>query len=105
MSNYQQQQPYQNMPQTSTTAIISLIAGIISWVMIPLLGAIVAIITGHMAKREIRESMGRLTGEGLATFGLVLGYAQIAFGLLCLCTWLVLMIFGVSLPFLMDGGY
>ena len=65
------------MQSTSVMAIVSLIAGIGAWSFFPGLGAIVAIITGHLAKREIRESGGRTDGEGLATIGLWLGYAQV----------------------------
>lgn len=72
------------MPRTSTTAIISLIGGIAGWTVLPLIGSIVAIITGHMAKNEIKRSAGMVTGNGMATAGLILGY--ISAGLLtCGC--------------------
>ncbi len=71
--------------QTSTLATISLIAGIVSWVIVPLVGAVVAVITGHMAKSEIRNSNGRLTGDGMATAGLILGYIQIGLTVLAIC--------------------
>ncbi len=73
--------------ETSSLAIVSLVSGILTWILLPFLAAIVAVVTGHMAKREIRQSNGRLTGDGLATAGLVLGYVQlglIALGLLAL---------------------
>jgi hypothetical protein len=57
-------------------AIVSLVAGITSFVLVPILAAIVAIITGHMARKQIRQ-----TGEAgatLATIGLVLGYVHLA---------------------------
>ena len=88
---------------TCRTAIVSLVAGILDWVMgllvfravLPLLpgdrfvntligivvvvtGQCVAIVTGHIARREIRRSGGRLGGDGLATTGLALGYAGLA---------------------------
>ena len=63
---------------TCTTALVSLIAGLLSWLMLPLIGSIVAIITGHMARGEIRRSNGSLDGDGLAIAGLILGYLQIA---------------------------
>ena len=63
--------------QTSTLAIVSLIAGILSWLIVPILGAIVAIITGHAARKDIAASLGTRTGNGLATAGLILGYAQV----------------------------
>jgi hypothetical protein len=62
--------------QTNTLALVSLISGIASWVIVPIIGAIVAVITGHMAKREIRRTGEQ--GDTLATVGLVLGYLHLA---------------------------
>ncbi len=53
-----------------------------------MLGAIAAVILGHLAKKEIRESGGRLSGDGMALAGLILGYVQI--GLVVLATICVL---------------
>jgi hypothetical protein len=63
--------------------------GIIGWIFLPIVGAIIAVITGHMARKEIRESNGLLGGEGMATAGLVLGYSNIALGI-CGCLALIL---------------
>lgn len=71
-------------PKTSTLAIVSLVAGIAGWTILPLIGSIVAIVTGHMAKAEIREQVGSLGGDGLATAGLVLGYLSIGLSV-CIC--------------------
>lgn len=68
--------------QTSTLAIISLIAGILGWTVLPLIGSITAIVTGHMARGEIRREPQRLEGDGLAVAGLVLGYAGVVIGIL-----------------------
>jgi hypothetical protein len=98
------QQPPESYPpysaQSSTMAIVSLISGIISWFLVPVLGGIVAVITGHMAKREIRDSGGRLTGDGLATAGLVLGYLNLGVTVLSICAVGVLIALGVTTPFL-----
>ena len=64
--------------QTSTLAIISLVAGLLGWTVVPFLGSIVAVICGHMARKEIRQAPDRLEGDGLAIAGLVLGYLAIA---------------------------
>jgi hypothetical protein len=85
MAQYYQPTPGEAAPQNSTMAIISLVAGIAGWVILPLIGAIVAVITGHMAKKEIRASGGRLTGDGMATVGLVLGYAQLVLTVCGIC--------------------
>lgn len=89
---------YESPAQTSTLALISLIAGIISWFMAPLVGGVIAVITGHMAMRELRESQGALTGEGLAKVGLILGYLHLAVLVLGFCLVAVLLALGV-VPF------
>ena len=64
--------------QTCSTATISLIFGILSWFALPIIGAIVAIVCGHMARAEIKRSQGALDGDGLALGGLILGYLHLA---------------------------
>ena len=64
--------------QTSTYAIISLVAGILGWTLLPVLGSLGAIIFGHMARAEIRRSAGTIGGDGLAIGGLVLGWLNVA---------------------------
>jgi hypothetical protein len=66
----------------STAAIVSFAFGIGAWIILPFIAAIVAVISGHMARREIRASQGRLDGEGFAVAGLVLGYIHLAFSVL-----------------------
>ncbi len=61
--------------ETSGKAIASLICGLL-FVILPF--AIAAVIFGHLSLSEIRKSAGRLTGNGLATAGLVLGYAGLS---------------------------
>ncbi len=64
------------IPTTSGKAVASLVCGLFAWI---LPAAIAAIVTGHLALSEIKKSFGRLTGQGMAIAGLVLGYAGIAF--------------------------
>ena len=98
MTDYSQppQQSYPPAAQTSAMAIVSLVSGIIGWTILPGLGSIVAIIMGHIAKGEIRRGMGQITGDGLATFGLLLGYAQIILALCSLCIFGILMVTGIG---------
>jgi hypothetical protein len=69
-------------PPNNTLAVVSLVAGIASFFghIIPFVGgftlALVAIITGHMARSQIRRT-GE-AGMGLATAGLVIGYIHLA---------------------------
>ena len=63
---------------TSTLAVVSMCFGIAGWTVLPFIGAIVAVICGHLARREIRQTVSEpLDGDGLAVTGLVLGYAQL----------------------------
>jgi hypothetical protein len=84
--------------ETNTLAVISLIAGITAWFLFPLVGAIVAIFTGHMAKSEIRKNPGVYTGDGFATAGLILGYLQLALMIMSLCLLALLIVGGISVP-------
>ena len=71
-------------PPTSPTAVVSLVFGILSYLALPLVGALIAVVTGHAARREIRVSGGKLDGQLLASVGLALGYSQLALaGLVC----------------------
>lgn len=80
-------------PRTSTTAVLSLVFGILSWCLLPLVGAVVAIVTGHVARGELRRAApGELEGDGMAVAGLVLGWTNLALLLLGLV--LVLFVFG-----------
>ena len=81
---------------TSNTAIVSLVFGILGWVVLPFIGAIIAVISGHMARNEIRASNDQLGGRGLATAGLVLGYLQIGLFLLGCVAFLLLGVLGAA---------
>jgi hypothetical protein len=72
-------------PPASNAALVSLIFGILSWFAIPLIGAIVAVVAGHKARKEIQASGGQLGGSGMATAGLILGYLHLALIGLVLC--------------------
>lgn len=82
-----------NERKTSTLAIVSLIAGICGWSVLPFLGTVAAIITGHMARGEIRRSHGSLDGDGMAIAGLVLGWGQV-----------IITVLGLLFVFLFLGG-
>jgi len=69
---------------TNTLAIISLVLGILSWIALPIVGAIGAVICGHMARGEIRRAPGAYEGDGMAVAGLILGYLHLALFVLAL---------------------
>jgi Domain of unknown function (DUF4190) len=85
---------------TSTLAVVSLIFGIATWFMLPLIGAIIAIVCGHLASSEIRRAPpGSMDGQSMATAGKVLGYIHLALILLTVAIVFSLFLFGVSFGF------
>ncbi|MCP2040317.1 type II secretory pathway pseudopilin PulG [Neisseria sp. HSC-16F19] len=58
--------------ETSSLALVSLIFGILGWLLLPLVGSLTAVITGHMARADIRRTGKQ--GDGMAIAGLILGY-------------------------------
>jgi hypothetical protein len=68
--------------QTSTLAVVSLVMGLLGWTLLPWLGSIAAVITGHLARAEIRRNPEGMDGDGMAIAGLVLGWSVIVFSVL-----------------------
>jgi hypothetical protein len=97
MNNPTYQQP-PVLAETSGWAIFSLIAGILGWLGVFGLGGLLAVIAGHIAKSQIRNSQGHVGGNGLASAGLVLGYLNIGLAVLGAC--FALLVFGglISMP-------
>lgn len=70
---YGQPNPYAPPPPTSGRATTALILGILSMLCTGLFTGIPAIIVGIRARREVRDSSGRLGGDGLALSGIITG--------------------------------
>jgi type II secretory pathway pseudopilin PulG len=68
-------------PKTSGLAIASLVLGIV-WAYG--ITSILAIIFGFVARKQIRESGGRLTGAGFALAGIILGFCSLALSLIAI---------------------
>jgi hypothetical protein len=83
---------------TSGTAVGSLVCGILGWTILPLIGSIIAVILGHVAKSEIRASNGTLSGDGMALAGLILGYSSIGLAVLGVILAVLGILFGLALP-------
>jgi hypothetical protein len=62
----------------SGLAVASLVLGLLSFVL-SIFTAIPAVICGHIAKSRIRKNSEEISGRGMATAGLVLGYLHIGF--------------------------
>jgi thiol:disulfide interchange protein len=83
---------------TSSLAVISLVFGILSWCLLPLIGAIVAIVCGHMARGEIRRApVGAMEGNGMAMAGLVLGYVHIVMFVIAIAVFIGILFLGAGL--------
>ncbi|MEV8359414.1 DUF4190 domain-containing protein [Microbacterium sp. NPDC076895] len=74
--------------KTNTLAVVSLISSILGVLIVPVIGQIIGIITGHIALQEIRRT--REPGHGLALAGVVIGWVSIALaaiGIVILVAW------------------
>jgi len=69
-------------PTTSSNAVLSLVMGILSFFVCPVILAVIAIVYGNKAKDEIAASNGAIGGSGLATAGRILGWVNLILGLL-----------------------
>lgn len=98
------QQPYGQPPYgyapaqpTNVLAIISLVASIAGLIVIPFLGSIAAVITGHMSLKQLRTSGEN--GRGMALAGTIIGWIGTGFWLLLIIIWGIAMIaFASTLP-------
>ncbi len=77
-----------------TTAVLSMVFGILSLAGFGILAGIPAIILGTTARKNIRGSGGRLSGEGMATAGIVLGW--ISCGIVVLVVFVFFIIFAFA---------
>lgn len=78
----QQPESYALARPTNTLAIVSLAFGIASYVVLPVIGAFVAIVTGHMARGQIKRTGEG--GNGFALAGLILGYVHLALAVIAI---------------------
>jgi len=92
----QQQQGWQQPPQTPGSATASLILGICSIVLCPLICGPLAVVYGNRAKHEIDGSGGRLTGRGMAQAGVVMGWIGIALTVIGILAFVALVAIGAS---------
>lgn len=90
MAEPQKQQVPQTKP-TNTYAIVSLVASIMGFMGFALVGPILGIVFGQMAKKQITQSGEE--GMGLASAGVILGIIQLVMT--------VLLILGIAAAFIL----
>lgn len=88
-------------PRTNTLAIVSLIASISAFVVLPFLGSVAGVITGHLALSQIGRTGEQ--GRGLALGGLIAGY--IGVGLAVLGVIVLLLFWGFLLTAVAQTSY
>jgi hypothetical protein len=90
---------YAPVRPTNSLAIVSLVTGIASYAVIPLVGAIVAVVTGHMARGQIKTTGEG--GSGMALAGLILGYLHLVLFAIAVVIGLILLVlfvvFGITI--------
>jgi len=70
---------------TSPLAIASLVSALLGFTFVPLIGTIVALVTGYMARNETRSIPPRASGDELATAGIIMGWIQVGLLVLGCC--------------------
>ena len=81
--------PYASQ-RTNSMSIASLVSGILAWLLCPFIGGALAVIFGHVARNQIKQS-GE-AGGGMAIAGLVLGYANLGLSVLGIIAWIFLFV-------------
>jgi hypothetical protein len=82
---------------TNSAAVVSLVFGILGWIVLPILGALVAIVAGHMAVSQLQQPDSMARGRRLAIVGLALGWLQVLVVLAGFAGWLVVLLIGGAL--------
>jgi hypothetical protein len=87
-------------PGTHTLAIVSLVLSILGLVgALPLVGSIGGIISGHIARQEIREKPHQYGGDGIARAGVILGWIGVGLIVLAACAVIAALLFFVPVSF------
>lgn len=95
----------QNLPQninsdilpSSTLAIVSLVSAILGFTFAPVIGTIVALVTGYMARGETRSVPPKASGDGMATAGIIMGWIQVGLFVIGICCLIAYFVFIVGI--------
>ncbi len=72
--------PYPAPTKTNALAIVSLISSIVGLVLIPFLGSLAGVITGHISLKQLKTSGEN--GRGMALAGTIVGWVGLAFAII-----------------------
>lgn len=79
--------------QNSSDAVVALVLSLLSWVVCPIVMAIVALVFAAKAKNAIAASNGYLDGAGMVTAAKVISWLNIVVTVLGLVLFLVIVVF------------
>ena len=82
----------------SGMAIASLIASILGITFVPTIGSIVGLTLGYMARNKIRQSGGTIGGEGMAKWGIIVGWVGIGLAAIGICIAILLVAGVLAIP-------
>lgn len=71
---------YPVAPKTNTLAIVSLVSSLVGVFIIPFIGSLVGVITGHMSLNQLKTNGEG--GRGMALAGTIIGWVGLAFVIL-----------------------
>ena len=82
--------------KTNTLAIVSLISSLVGIFIVPFIGSIVGVITGHMSLSQIKRNGEQ--GRGLGLAGTIIGWVGIALGIILLIIIIALIGYAAANP-------
>ncbi len=91
-----QQPVYYQPQQTEGTAVGALVCAIGSWVVCPVVLAVVALVLASQADRKIKASGGALGGDGLVTASKWIAWINLALAVLVVGFVVLLMVVGIA---------
>ncbi len=87
-------------PHSSGTALAALIFSVLGFVgILPFLGSLVGLILGYSSRGEIDRSMGQITGRGMATTAVILGWLGMFLMLIGACIAVLVFTGVIAAPF------
>ncbi len=84
--------PQQPRPQSSSDAVVALVLAILSWVVCPVVMAIVALVFASKAKKVVEASNGWVEGSGMITAAKIIAWLNIIGGVLGLVFFIIVMV-------------
>lgn len=99
---------YAPVRPTNSLAVTSLVCGLagllLSWLFVPMLASIAAVIAGHLALGQLKRNPGA-NGRGMAIAGLILGYVVVAILIITIVVSIFSFLFvgALGLPFLFSS--